>query len=125
MLTTTEVAHHFALTSATIRRKILAGEILATKNRRDHRLTWESVWSCERGPMPRGQLRERYKAPLLSKKHLGLATGYDTRTVERWIENGLPTRNVFGSVRINPSDAKDWLKMARGFEIDALERPES
>jgi excisionase family DNA binding protein len=124
MLTTAEVAHHFALTDATIRRKIRAGDLLATRDRRDYRVTWQSVWACEHGPIPKRNLCERYKEPLLSKKHLAGATGYDIRSVERWIEDGLPTRNVFGSVRVNPSDAKEWLKHARGFEIDVLERVE-
>lgn len=124
MLNTAEVAHHFDLTGETVRRKIRAGELMATRDRRDYRVTWQSVWACEQGPMPKRNLCERYKEPLLSKKHLAGSTGYDIRTVERWIQDGLPTRNAFGSVRINPSDAKEWLKHVRGLEIENLERVE-
>ncbi len=123
MLTTAEAAYHFGLEAATLRRKIRAGELLATRAGRDYRLSWETIWACERGPMPKRGTRDKYKRSLLSKRHLADALSYDIRTVERWIFDGLPTRNVFGSVRINPEDAKDWLKAKRGLEIDVLERP--
>lgn len=122
MLTTTAVAHHFALTPTTVRRKVRDGEILATLVHRDYRFTWDNVWACERGPMPKRGVLDRYKAPLLTKEHLASTTAYNLRTIERWIEVGLPTRNVFGSVRINPFDAQDWLRTARGFEIESLDR---
>ncbi|MBW6419642.1 helix-turn-helix domain-containing protein [Celeribacter sp. PS-C1] len=125
MLTTADVAHHLALTSTTVRRKIRDGEILATRVRRDYRVTWENVWACEHGPMPKRGIQERYKAPLLTKKHLASATAYNLRTIERWIEEGLPTRNVFGSVRINPFDAQDWLRNMKGFVIETLDRGEA
>ncbi len=33
------------------------------------------------------------------------------------IAAGLPTRNVFGSVRINPDDARDWINANLEFEL--------
>lgn len=55
--------------------------------------------------MPKGLRRQRYKDPLLTKQDLAHGTGNSTRTIERWIADGLPTRNVFGMVRMNQADA--------------------
>jgi hypothetical protein len=33
------------------------------------------------------------------------------------IDDGLPTRNVWGSVRMNPADVKDWLAVNLGVEL--------
>lgn len=121
MLTTAEAARHFALKPATLRRHIRAGKMLATRARRDYRLSWETIWSCEQGPMPRGHRRERYKAPLLTKLDLARGSGFSTRTVERWIADGLPTRNVFAMVRMNEDDAREWLRENIGFELPKLD----
>ncbi len=120
MLTTAEAAHHFALKPATLRRHICAGKILATRSRRDYRLTWESLWACEKGPMPRGDRRQRYKSPLLTKQDLAQGSGFCVRTVERWVADGLPTRNVFSGVRMNAEDARDWLREQTGFELPEI-----
>jgi hypothetical protein len=123
-LSTADIAQHFNLSSSTIRRKIRSGDIIAQSVGRDYRACWEDLWACEQGPTPRGKLRERYKLSLLSKRDLGAATGFSERTVERWIAAGLPTRNAFGSVRINPQDATDWLHRTHGFCASGLERAE-
>ncbi|MFC6643897.1 MULTISPECIES: hypothetical protein [Sulfitobacter] len=49
-----------------------------------------------------------------SKKALATKWQVSERTVERWIVEGLPTRNVFGSVRIAPEDAVDWTEQTFG-----------
>ena len=48
---------------------------------------------------------------VLGKKAIAGALRVSVRTVERWIDDGLPTRNVFGAVRCNPHDVTDWLKL--------------
>ena len=66
------------------------------------------------GPAPRGARSKLYKRPLKSKKALATKWQVSERTVERWIVEGLPTRNVFGSVRIAPEDAVDWTEQTFG-----------
>ena len=61
--------------------------------------------------MPNRALIPRYQDDLLGKKTIASALRVSVRTVERWIDKGLPTRNVFGAVRCNPHDVTDWLKL--------------
>jgi excisionase family DNA binding protein len=116
MLSVEEVAKHFGLRPDTVRRKIRAGEIEATRIGRVYRMVWPDVWACEDGPMPKRARVTRYQDPLLCKKRIAGALRVSVRTVERWIDDGLPTRNVFGAVRFNPYDVTDWLKM-RGDDL--------
>lgn len=120
MLNTSETAYHFGMKPATLGRHIRAGKLLATRARRDYRLTWECLWACEKGPMPKGDRRQRYKSPLLTKQDLAQGSGFCTRTVERWIVDGLPTRNVFSGVRMNEEDAREWLRDNIGFELPEI-----
>jgi len=120
MLTTAEAAYHFGLKSTTLCRHIRDGKILATRARRDYRLTWEWLWACERGPIPKGSRLQRYKSPLLTKQDLADGSSYSIRTVERWIIEGLPTRNSFSGVRMNEDDAREWLCDTIGFELPKI-----
>jgi len=116
MLSVEQVAGHFALRPDTVRRKIRKGEIGAIRIGRNYRLEWQEVWACEDGPSPKRGLAARYQADLLGKKSIAAALRVSVRTVERWIDDGLPTRNVFGAVRCNPHDVTDWLKL-RGIDL--------
>lgn len=111
MLTVEEVAAHFRLRPDTVRRKIRKKRIAAIRMNRAYRLDWADVWTCEEGPFPKGARVARYQEPLLGKKHIAAALGVSVRTVDRWLDDGLPTRNVFGAVRCNPHDVADWLKL--------------
>jgi len=64
--------------------------------------------------MPKGAVAEQYMSPLLKKKDFAAKWGVCERKVERWIEEGLPTRNVFGSVRIAPVDGETWMRHTFG-----------
>lgn len=112
MLSIEEVARHYGLRPDTVRRKVRDGEIEALRIGRVYRLDWPDVWACEAGTMPKGPREGRYKEPLLSKRQVAVALHVSSRTVERWIALGLPTRNVFGAVRCNPYDVADWLKLS-------------
>ncbi|MCZ4262228.1 helix-turn-helix domain-containing protein [Limimaricola sp. G21655-S1] len=118
MLSIEEVARHFRLRPDTVRRKIRAREIDAVRIGRVYRLAWPDVWACEDGPMPKRALTARYQDDLLTKKDIAAALSVSVRTVERWIEDGMPTRNVFRVVRCNPHDVSDWLKR-RGIDLPA------
>lgn len=118
MLTISEVAEHFALKPDTVRRRIRSGDLPAVRLNRTFRADWPDVWACEEGPMPRGRGIERYQARLLTKKDLAARLRVSPRTLERWIGDGLPTRNVFGRVRINPHDAGDWVRGRFGIDVD-------
>ncbi|WP_299362704.1 excisionase family DNA-binding protein [uncultured Paracoccus sp.] len=116
MLSVEEVAGHFSLKPDTVRRKIRNGKIDAIRIGRIYRLAWPDVWACEDGPMPKRAQVPRYQEDLLSKKVIAGALRVSVRTVERWIDEGLPTRSVFGTVRCNPHDVSDWLKL-RGVDL--------
>lgn len=118
MLSVEDVADHFGLRPDTVRRKIKAGEIDAIRIGRVYRLAWQDVWACEDGPMPKRARIPRYQENLLCKKNIAGALRVSVRTVERWIDDGLPTRQVFGVIRCNPHDVTDWLKL-RGVDIPA------
>jgi excisionase family DNA binding protein len=109
MLTVEEVATHFALRPDTVRRKIRNGELEAFRVRRQYRCQWHHLWACEQGKMPGKPGQARYQVPLLRKKIVAGKIKVDEKTVERWVALGMPTRNVFGSVRFNPYDITDWL----------------
>lgn len=118
MLSISEVASHFGLRPDTVRRKIRADEINAIRIGRVYRFAWPDVWACEDGPMPKRARIARYQEDLLCKKAIAQRLRVSVRTVERWIDDGLPTRNVFGVVRCNPHDVTDWLKL-RGVDLPA------
>tara|TARA_R110002012_G_scaffold312953_1_gene524141 strand:+ start:413 stop:784 length:372 start_codon:yes stop_codon:yes gene_type:complete len=119
MLSIEEVARHYGLRPDTVRRKVRDSEIDALRIGRVYRLDWRDVWACEEGVMPKGPREGRYKEPLLSKRRVAVALRVSTRTVERWIALGLPTRNVFGAVRCNPHDVADWLKLSMDIVLPA------
>ena len=116
MLSVEEAASHLGLRPDTVRRKIRTGHIDAIRIGRVYRLEWQDVWACEDGPMPKRARVKRYQDDLLSKKAIAGALRVSVRTIERWIDEGLPTRNVFGVVRCNPHDVIDWLKL-RGVDL--------
>ena len=109
-LTVAEVAIHYALTPRTVRARLKDRSLSGVRINREWHCSWQDVWGAERGPVPRGKRSEAYKAALLTKKALAANWNISERTVERWIAAGLPTRNVFGSVRIAPVDAEEWTR---------------
>lgn len=109
-LSVAQVAEHFGLTPRSIRDRIKQGDLRAVRVGGEWRLSWLDVWAVEKGPVPKGNRAVDLMAPLLTKAELGALWGKSERTVERWIAAGLPTRNVFGSVRIPPADAAVWMK---------------
>ena len=119
MLTVEEVAAHHRQSPGTIRARIKDGRLRAQRINRRYRVEWEDVWACERGPMPKGKRRDRYREPLMTKAELASRLKVSKRTIERMIAEGLPTRNLDNSVRVNPEDARDWL--ATRYEIDLAE----
>ncbi|SMX35270.1 helix-turn-helix domain-containing protein [Actibacterium lipolyticum] len=117
MLTVEDTATHFDLTSGTIRTWIKRGVLPAQRIKGQYRLVWEDVWACEKGPMPKGLRLERYRKPLMRKSSVAKKLRYSVKSIERMIADGLPTRNVFGSVRINPDDARDWINANLEFNL--------
>lgn len=107
-LSVADAAQHYDLSARTVRDHLKSGALRGVRIRGAWRLSWSDVLAAEAGPTPRGPRIELYKSPLLSKRRLAGQWGVCERTVERWIADGLPTRNAFGSVRIAPIDASDW-----------------
>lgn len=108
------VATHFALTEATVRSYLRSGRLPGVRLKGEWRTGWEQIWAVERGPMPKGGNRQAFQMPLLSKAGLARQLGTSVRTVEGWLEQGMPTRNVFSNVRIAPIDAETWLSSKFG-----------
>ena len=102
-------ARHFALTEATVRSYLRAGRLPGVRLKGEWKTSWHHVWEVERGPTPRSANRQAYQLPLLSKSGLANRLSTSVRTVEGWLECGMPTRNVFSNVRIAPTDAETWL----------------
>ena len=117
MLTIEDATKHFKLSPATLRKKASNGEINCIRIGREYRFGWEDVWACENGRTPHAANHSRYQLDLLDKSDIAAATSVSIRTVERWIADGMPTRNVFGSVRCNPIDVTEWLR-GRGIAVD-------
>ncbi|WP_232796550.1 helix-turn-helix domain-containing protein [Roseovarius salinarum] len=113
-LSVSDVAHHYDLKARTVRDHLRDGNLHGVRINGWWRCSWPDVFAAEKGPMPRGERAELYKAQLLTKKMLAAKWGVSERTVERWIETGLPTRNVFGSVRIAPADVNEWMQRSFG-----------
>ena len=107
-LSLADVADHYALSVRTLREHLKAGALHGVRIKGAWRLSWSDVFDAEKGPKPQGERAELYKSRLLTKRDLAGRWGVTERTVERWIAEGLPTRNVFGSVRIAPVDAGEW-----------------
>lgn len=122
MLSIYDVAKHWQVTPASVRAWIRGGRLKAARMARQYRLTWEDVWACELGGIPRGMARARYQTPLLTKADLARATRVSTRTVERWVCAGLPTRSIGALVRFNAADSAAWLQQTYGLTV-AVEAP--
>ncbi|MDO5632530.1 MAG: helix-turn-helix domain-containing protein [Paracoccus sp. (in: a-proteobacteria)] len=113
-LTVADVAAHYNLSPRTVRQHLKDGALSGVRIKGEWRCSWRAVWRAEMGPMPRGERADLYRRHLMSKKTLAAKWGISERTVERWIADGLPTRNVFGSVRIAPFDAEEWTNRTFG-----------
>lgn len=109
MITIEDVAKHWSLTPATVRRYAKDGRILTHRIGRQYRVEWIDVWACEDGRPPRGKNQVDYMASLGTKAALAEEYSVSVRTVERWIKDGMPTRNVFENVRIQLDEARRWL----------------
>lgn len=120
MLTLEDVAQHWRLRPAAVRGRVASGELRAFRIAGRYRTDWPSVWSCEAGRPPKGTQAERYKAPLLTKRELAAALRVSTRTVERWLADGLPTRSVGENTRFNRSEAARWIRQRFGMDVADL-----
>lgn len=117
MLTLEDVARHWRLRPASIRQRIKSGELEAVWIAGRYRTSWADVWSCESGVKPTGADAESYKTALLTKRHLAAAMGVSTRTVERWMRTGLPTRSIGASTRFNRFEAEAWIRSRFGVDL--------
>lgn len=111
-----DCARHFSLSEKTVYGMRKSGELPA-ENFGRYVITWPDVWACEQGARPRPVLYPRYMTDLLSRQALARHTGKSLRTVDRWLDGGLPTRNVRDSVRVNAADAADWLRAKYGHSV--------
>jgi excisionase family DNA binding protein len=118
MLSIGDVARHWSVSAATVRAKICGGALRAVRVGGRYRTTWPDVWACEEGRRPGRHEAAAYAAPLLTVPELSAAMGVSRRTVERWIEAGLPTRRVGVLVRFSRAEAEAWLGRRFGVGLD-------
>ncbi|MEX1236525.1 MAG: DNA-binding protein [Roseovarius sp.] len=107
-LSVSRCARHFHVSTKTVYKMVKSGELPAELFG-SYVIDWPDAWACEQGPTPRDALYPRYMSDLLSRQGLAAKTHRSLRTVDRWLADGLPTRNVRDSVRLNALDAADWL----------------
>lgn len=115
-LSVTKCARHFSFSDRTIYEMLKSGE-LPTEKFGSYCIAWPDAWACEHGPVPRPELYTRYMSDLLSRRTLAEKTDKSLRTVDRWLDSGLPTRNVRASIRVNAADAADWLRAKYGSSV--------
>lgn len=122
LLTIEEVAEHWQLRPAAVRGRIRDGALRAVRIGGRYRTLWADVWACESGVRPSGALAARYRTPLLTKADLAQAMRVSVRTVERWMQDGLPTRSIGGNTRFNRAEAASWIRARFGVDVaDLLE----
>lgn len=115
-LTVRQLAAHWAVSDRTVRDRIKSGALPAQRFGQFW-IAWPDIWAQENGPRPRPAQVARYRMDLLTRHGLAALTGRSLRTVDRWLAEGLPTRNVGGAVRINEADARDWLNARHGIQL--------
>lgn len=120
MLTIEEVAEHWQLRPAAVRGRIRDGALHAVRIGGRYRTTWPDVWACESGVRPSGALAARYRTPLLTKADLARVMKVSVRTVERWMQDGLPTRSVGGNTRFNRAETSSWIRARFGIDVADL-----
>ncbi len=116
-LSVAQVAEHWRLTPATVGAMLRTGTLRGVRVNRLWRTSWHEVWAVEDGPRPQGARCAALRRPLLRKADLAASRGVSVRTVERWLADGLPTRDVGASVRIAPADADIWLAGRFGLPV--------
>ncbi len=117
LLTVEEVAFRWRLSARSVRDRIKSGELPAVRRNRDYLVAAADMWVCEQGRFPRGIEQSRHLRSLLDKRRLAGRTRTCVRTVERWMAEGLPTRNVGVNVRFDEEQARIWLRGRFGLEL--------
>ncbi|TCM75889.1 helix-turn-helix domain-containing protein [Rhodovulum steppense] len=123
-LTVADVADRWQLGARTVRNMVRDGALPAERLNREHRIRAAEMWACERGPFPRGAAQARALAPLMTVCDVAALVRVDVRTVERWLGEGLPTRNVGTNVRIDEDSARAWILAHKGLTLPPFEAPE-
>lgn len=121
MPTVQDLSDHWSLSSRTIWKYARQG-LKHHRVNREFRFEWPDIWSFEDGPRPPTALHERYTTPLATKRTLATALKRSVRSIDRFIERGLPTRNVGGNVRFQIHDAAAWLERHAGVDSHVLTR---
>lgn len=122
MISSAELSKHWRLNAATIRHYHASGALQGFRVNRSLRFAWIAVWALEKAPAPASRQAERYQTPLLTKRDLAHALGVSVRTIDRFLQRGLPTRNVGANVRFNRFDATEWLALHAGVDLHSLAR---
>lgn len=121
MMTIEDVARHWSLTPNTVRTMIKSGALDAGRLGGRYRVTWDAVLAAEGSRHPRSVEADRYRAPLLRKGDVAHRMRFSTRTVERWIADGMPTRPIGDNVRLSPWEVDRWLRGRFGFGLPGAE----
>jgi excisionase family DNA binding protein len=123
LLTVNDVAGRWQLGPRTVRDKIKSGTLPACRQGRTHRIRAADMWACEGGPFPRGLAQQRALKPLMTVCDVAAPLRIDIRTVERWLADGLPTRNVGTNVLLDEDLARAWILANKGLTLPAFIPP--
>lgn len=122
MISSAELSKHWRLNAATIRHYHASGALQGFRVNRSLRFEWSAIWALEKAPVPASRQAGRYQTPLLTKRDLGHALGVSVRSIDRFMQRGLPTRNVGANVRFNRFDAAEWLALHAGVDLHSVAR---
>lgn len=122
-LTVADVARRWQLGARSVRDMVHDGKLPAVHRGGEYLIRAEDMWSCEQGPFPRGAAHSRQLDPLMTKCDVAFSIRCSVKQVERWIEAGLPTRNVGVNVLIDEEAARVWLRACRGLELPPFVAP--
>lgn len=110
MLNIEDIERHWKLSAASVRHLIRSGDLTAIKIAGRFRTTWPDVWACEHGGQPTPSTACHYTCPLLTKQDVAALMDVSARTIERWVQAGLPTRSVGRSIRFSRYEVENWVR---------------
>lgn len=125
LLTVGDVSGRWQLGPRTVRDMIRSGALPSCRMGRTHRIRAADMWACEDGPFPRGPAQKRALKPLMTVCDIAAPLRVDIRTVERWLAEGFPTRNVGKNVLLDEDLARAWILANKGLTLPPFIAPET
>ena len=117
MLDIDDVSRHWKLSRATVRKHIASGHLKAVKIAGRYRMTWADVRDCENRKPPADAAPDRTRTGLMTKRDLSAVMGVSARTIERWMDAGLPVIPIGRTTRFDRSEVEAWMRARFGVDL--------